>query len=437
MIERKLNIPRIGLRIIKSAVGVFLCYVVNLLRGGQGIVFYSQLAVLWCMQDYISKTMAMATQRMIGTLIGALYGLFALVLFTEIPLTVSTNSVLILLRGFMIAVFIILILYMTVLLKKKNASYFSCVVFLSIVVNHLSDSNPYLFVWNRFLDTIIGIALGVLVNCFSLPRRKNRDILFVSGIDDTLLDKNDNLSDFERVELNRMIEDGAKFTVSTMRTPATIMESLVGIKLNLPVIVMDGAALYDFNDKRYLKINALTETDSRMIIDFLESRRQPYFANIIIEDLLMIYYQKTDCEIYNTLIKKLRTSPFRNYLNRRPDRFEYIAYFMLIDKTDAIEELYSAMCDAASSGQFPADLKILKYPSHDHPGNAYIKIYDRSATRENMMQSLTDVVSCEKVVTFGTIPGKYDHVISPGDSDRVVKLMKKEYEPLKIRATAR
>lgn len=29
-------------------------------------------------------------------------------------------------------------------------------VFLSIVVNHISDSNPYLFVWNRFLDIMIG-----------------------------------------------------------------------------------------------------------------------------------------------------------------------------------------------------------------------------------------------------------------------------------------
>lgn len=431
--SRKIQLPPIGLRIIKSAVGVFLCYVINVLRGGEGIVFYSQLAVLWCMQDYISQTMAMAKQRVIGTVIGALYGLAALVLFKGAAGGLDTLPAyaLALLRGAAVAIFIVIVLYTTVALKKKNASYFSCVVFLSILVNHLGDANPYLFVWNRFLDTIIGIALGVAVNRFSLPRERNRDILFVSGIDDTLLDKNDNLSGFERVELNRMIEDGAKFTVSTMRTPATILETLSLIRLQLPAIVMDGAALYDFTENRYLCVRAPAEAESRRIAEFLEARRQPYFANMVIEDMLMIYYQDTDNEVYNQLVRTLRRSPFRNYIKRRPERFENTAYFMLIDRKERIEALYAEMIGAAKTGDFPRDLKILKYDSRDYPGCAYIKIYDRGATRENMTRELIARVPCEKTVTFGTIPGRYDHVIRPGDSNAVVKAMKREYEPLK------
>ena len=58
---------------------------------------------------------------------------------------------------------IIPIIYTTLLINKKNASYFSCVVYLSIVVNHLGDENPYSFVFNRSLDTMIGIVLGLLL----------------------------------------------------------------------------------------------------------------------------------------------------------------------------------------------------------------------------------------------------------------------------------
>lgn len=72
---------------------------------------------------------------------------------------------------------VVLVLYTTVLFGQKQASYFSCVVFLSIVINHVSDLNPYLFVWNRFLDTMIGICVGVCINCFSLHRVRNKDIL--------------------------------------------------------------------------------------------------------------------------------------------------------------------------------------------------------------------------------------------------------------------
>lgn len=83
MKQKKYKLPKIGLRIIKSAVGVFLCYVVNLLRNGQGIVFYSQLAVLWCMQDYVSETKAKAKQRSLGTLVGALAGLVYIMLIDD------------------------------------------------------------------------------------------------------------------------------------------------------------------------------------------------------------------------------------------------------------------------------------------------------------------------------------------------------------------
>lgn len=62
----------------------------------------------------------------------------------------------------MISVMIVVVLYTTVVMKKKQASYFSCVLFLSIVVNYITDVNPYLFVWDRFLDTLIGILIGVL-----------------------------------------------------------------------------------------------------------------------------------------------------------------------------------------------------------------------------------------------------------------------------------
>lgn len=40
--------------------------------------FYSALAVLWCMRQYSKDTKDMALQRMIGTFIGAVYGLIVL-----------------------------------------------------------------------------------------------------------------------------------------------------------------------------------------------------------------------------------------------------------------------------------------------------------------------------------------------------------------------
>jgi uncharacterized membrane protein YgaE (UPF0421/DUF939 family) len=155
------EIPRIGMRIIKSAIAVFLCFVVDYFRNGAGIVFYSQLSALWCMQATRESTFKNAKQRMIGTFIGTAYGfLFIVLKQLFLPKAESYDYV----GSLLISGMIVLVIYTSVVIKKKQASYFSCVVFLSIVVNHIGDSNPYLFACNRFLDTVIGIAIGVLIN---------------------------------------------------------------------------------------------------------------------------------------------------------------------------------------------------------------------------------------------------------------------------------
>ena len=125
---------------------------------------------------------------------------------------------------------------------------------------------------------MIGIALGVIVNCFQLPRSKNKDLLFLSGLDDTLLAPNGTMSDYSRVELNRLIEDGAQFSISTIRTPASLMEPLRGINLKLPVIVMDGAALFDVSQKRYEYAYVISPENGVAIRNYFYSLGIPFFC---------------------------------------------------------------------------------------------------------------------------------------------------------------
>ena len=418
----KQNIPGIGMRIIKSAVGVWICFLIDILRGNAGIVFYSQLAVLWCMRDYVSETRRFAIQRSIGTVIGALYGLVLLLLYKLLPIDSSFGGIIS--YRLVVSAFIILVLYTTVLLKQKQASYFSCVVFLSIVVNHIQDSDPLIFVWNRFLDTMIGILVGVSVNCFRLLGRKQKNLLFLSGLDDTLLALDGSMSDYSRVELNRMIDSGANFTVSTMRTPASLMEALRGIHLKLPVIAMDGAALYNIRENRYEYVYVISAGHSVAIRSYFDKREIPYFANVIVDDVLLIYYQDSEWQDYNDVVEKMRKSPYRNYIKRPLPEDENVVYFMVIDKTERIERLYADMMQE----EFCKNLKVITHPATECEGCSLLKIYNKNASKENMIDYLKSQLGIEKTVTFGTIEGKYTHLIRPGDFNRVVKWMKKEYE---------
>ncbi|MCQ2585685.1 MAG: HAD hydrolase family protein [Treponema sp.] len=424
------QIPKIGLRIIKSAVAVFLCYLFNYFRGENGIVFYSQLSVLWCIQSYISTTKQNANQRIAGTFIGAGFGLVVLLFFLLIrnaELQVGDFSMY-LIKGLITSVVIIFVLYATVILNKKNASYFSCVVFLSIVVIHGGDNNPFIFTLNRVIDTMVGILIGVAVNLFHLPRKQHKEILFISGLDDTLLDSDYHLNDYCKVELNRMIEEGLNFTLSTMRPPASIIEPMADIKLKLPVIAMNGGVLYDTQSKRYLEKIEIEKKEAIEIAKFLDENNILYFANVVVDDTLLIYYNRRiglDFDKVQTgLVNTLRKSPYRNYINRSLPSDENVVYFMLFYPTDSIEKIYSIL----KKEQINKFFKVLNYPSKDFPGYSYIKIFNEYASKENMIELLKRRIKPEKVITFGTIPGKYDYVVKEGDTNEVVHKMKKLFE---------
>lgn len=424
MKNKSFRIPPIGLRIIKSAIAVALCYVVQVVRGKNGIVFYSQLSALWCMQAYISTTRKNAFQRIIGTGVGAFFGLAVLLVAIFVRTHFLQDDFLTyVFNALLISVTLIPVLWTTVILKKKQASYFSCVVFLSIVVIHLSDQNPYLFTLNRFLDTMIGIVIGVGVNLFRVPHKKNLETLFVSGLDDTLLSKDYHINDYCKVELNRMIDEGLHFTLSTMRPPASILEPMSDIKLKLPVIAMDGAVLYDTSQKKYLKKISMTLEEKTMVMDVFEKYGIHNFANIVIDDTLLIYYQEFQNEIQKRLVEELRRSPYRNYI-KRPVPDEEVIYFMLIYPDEKIEEIHHILQEHGITEK----LKVLKYKSNDYSGYSYIKIYNKAATRQNMISHLQEILGVKKIVTFGTIPGRYDYVVEAGNTNQVVHRIKKLFE---------
>ena len=425
MIEKMKHLPGVGQRITRSVCAVFLCFAVYYLRGQKGIPFYSALAALQCIQPYMESSARMARQRISGTLIGAVWGLAVLLMLTvpghDLQGTVISYALISLVTG--------VVLYSTALLGYKNASYFSCVVFLSITVNHMTDDNPYLFVFNRVIDTLIGVAMAILMNSIHLPRVKKDDVLFISGVDDTLLTKTSSLTPFSKIELNRLIDGGAKFTLFTHRTPAALMESVEGIHLKLPVIVMDGAAIYDIREHAYLMTCAIPVEQSQKIARLLEENHLNYFANVIIDDLLVIYYEKLENQAEQELVKRLRRSPYRNYVNRRLPEKESVVYFMSLAGNMQIDAVYHQFLSQGLDREY----KIVVYDSEEYSGYSYMKIYHRDAERENMKEKLLKLLQMEKCVTFGSIAGRCDILIEDSDKNMMVKLLKREYEPVGFR----
>ena len=74
--------------------------------------------------------------------------------------------------------------------------------------------------------------------------------LYISDLDGTLLNSNSIVTSHSVENINLLLQKGMLFTIATARTPATVVPLLKQLQLDLPVVLMNGAVLYDIQNKQ-------------------------------------------------------------------------------------------------------------------------------------------------------------------------------------------
>lgn len=447
-----------GQRIVRSVFAVWLCMLLYYLRGFRGEPFYSVIAALQCVQPYSSNMIKEGRDRIIGTLIGAFWG--GVVLYAEL-LPVGSDVSGILLHYLLLGLFSGLVIYSTVLFRISKYALFSTVVFLGIAMYHIEDTVFYVHIFNRTMDTILGVGIAFFVNSVHLPRIRDCSTLFVSGIDHVLFREDRQLSSFTLIELNRYLDEGMRFSVSTKQTPATVHEVLAGVHFRLPIIAMDGAVLYDLNTMKYVRAHKMEPDLVQHISDFLHGEGMPFFVNTIQDQLLVIYFKdykdlileevkdshRTDAQApqisededftlnksaylcMSKLYKKKRVSPYRNYVRTDTPITEDVVYIQVIDLEGHIDRLREKLMSQPWADRLRTNYEVLDCDE----GEKIMRIYTASANRDNMLEHLRRITDAPRVITFSNIEGRSDVLVRDPSRDQVVKELKKRFKPVSIR----
>ncbi len=83
-------------------------------------------------------------------------------------------------------------------------------------------------------------------------KRKISDLLFATDMDDTILDSNKRVSARNRAAIADFEAQGGRFTIATGRAVPATEPYVKDLGIKLPVILYNGAALYDFDEKRFI-----------------------------------------------------------------------------------------------------------------------------------------------------------------------------------------
>ncbi|MEG0329002.1 MAG: HAD-IIB family hydrolase [Longicatena sp.] len=384
--------PKIGLRIIKSSVAVFLCFLISLLRGSSGIVFYSCIAAVLCMQQDDSNTKRVARNRVEGTFIGGFIGMLIL-LFEKafIP------DDFIILQYALVSFMIIPLIYITVILKKTSASYISCVVFMSITVSHGADINPYLFAFNRILDTLIGIFVAFGINCLHFPYRYDTQGLFVTDLDHTLLNDQDEISPYSKIKLKQLLEKGANICIATSRTPSTFLSIIQDIPLTLPIVIMNGAALYHIKTQEYSNLKVMSKSTTKQLLTLFEEAHVNCFVHTVVHQVLHIYYDGFQNCVEEEYYHIMRKTPYKNYVNSKfPHSCD--ALFMKAIHEDAIIKM---MYETIKKQSVYDEVHVVIRKDLEHSGYSSLEIYSKEAGKKQAIDELMKKYKFQNLFVFG------------------------------------
>ena len=142
---------RIGMRIIKTVIAVFLCGLLAFLRDKSAL--YSMFAALFCIQRSTGKTIESSINRALGTLIGGVIGV--LTVYAMDALNILHID---LLRYFLMSLLLIPIIELCLVIKKPDCAGMACMVVMCLVVD--PGDRPAIYSIERLFETLVGVVLA-------------------------------------------------------------------------------------------------------------------------------------------------------------------------------------------------------------------------------------------------------------------------------------
>lgn len=418
-------LPPIGQRIVKTAVAVFITLAVYALFGYRGESMPNEAAItaIICVQPYVRDTRDFALSRLLGSLIGSFWGLAYLALLLVFP---GLGRNLLLLYTSM-ALGVLLSLYSSVLLHRADAASLAAIVFICIVVTFPEISQPLEQSLSRIVGVLLGTAASIAVNLFRLPRVRLRHRVFFVRARDLASDRFSHISNAVLLRLNYLYEDGARICLMSEHAPAFFTLQMHEAMLQLPLIVMDGAAIYDPRENVYFHCETIAPAENEALRAELFSLGLSYFIYTIHKNKTCIFHQGKFSPQERAILERMKGSPYRSYLEGESYDSREIIYYKIIAEDSVIAELETCLQERLAGKQ----LRAVSRPQAVS-GISGLYIYSANATLPLAEQRVMDYLrredpELEGMEIFSPVPYRNEH-----DAMHLLSRISRAYEPLAI-----
>lgn len=223
----------------------------------------------------------------------------------------------------------------------------------------------------------------------------NKNTLYISDLDGTLLNKSAELTAYSKNTLNEMLKDGLNFSVATARLLEPVRKMLADVKVSIPIILMNGVLIFDIENEKYVKVNRLIPDTVLSVIQAIKDF-----------DVMGFMYELTDKGL-NTYHAS-PTRPLNDYLKNRILKYnsifpddglssispENIIYFTLIDTQDRLQPIHDALASHPNLNQ-------TLYRNIYSPDSWFLEVFSSDSSKQSAVDFLRETYGFEYIVGFG------------------------------------
>lgn len=222
--------------------------------------------------------------------------------------------------------------------------------------------------------------------------------LYISDLDGTLLTPEAQLSEYTIDALKLLIQKDVFFTVATARTSATVMRMFEKVPLRLPLILMNGVAIYDPVHHRYLKAQTLDTEAAKNLFSLLEAYQLTGFLFGLDENnRLLTYYENLDSPI-NAAFYKERAEQYGKAFTKVPQFMDCLGknliYFSICEQESLLRPFYEQLKEDKR-------LHIEFYKDIYHPGHWYLEVCSFGASKRTAAEYLKEHLGFDRIIGFG------------------------------------
>ena len=224
--------------------------------------------------------------------------------------------------------------------------------------------------------------------------------LYVTDLDGTLLDKNEQISDFTISAINTLVENGLLFSYATARSYVTAGKLTAQLTANFPVILYNGAFIMDNKGEKIIKTNLISD-----------DIRHNVLKTLVEADVYPLVYHYADKQEKISFIENKANDDMISFLDSRQGDVRKLP---VVDKEELYKNnVYYITCIDNEDKLYPLYQKLKNIPQLNciyqkdiYSGRQWLEIMSADASKANAVIQLKEFLHCDKVVCFGD--GKND-----------------------------